>query len=342
MLLAVGLRLARQRIGILAPLGMIFVMWITLGYFTARPVFPSLAIFAVVTLVADDPRLRWSLPLLFWVWASIHGGFIVGLGYLVLQALRLWDRRWIVVLGASVAAVSLSAHGWAVWEILLRFGGSTDNLDLIQEWRPPDFVSLPLLPFLIGIVSLLVGAMNGRFKRNDLWVVVPFLMFAFTANRAVPLAAIALAPYFMPDPPEIRVGTTPIARPVGWLTVIAILALPVLVPVDEVGLEARFPVAAAERLDDVRTFHDDAVGGYLIYQGFAPGVFVDDRAELYGEVYSVALAARDAEPGWEDVFDEYRLDQALLLKTDAVVEVLKARGWPTTFEDEDYAILRRP
>ena len=339
LLSAVALRLARRQSGLLAPLGVLWVMWITLGYFTARPVFPSLAMLAVLVLVLDDIRLRWTVPLLFWVWASIHGGFIVGIGYLVLDALRLKERRHITTLLASLVAVTLTAHGWALWEILLRFGGSSANLDLIQEWRPPDFMTLPLLPFLLGIVGLLVVGMRGRLATRDLWVIVPFLVFAFTANRAVPLAAIVLVPFIFPPPRAVRIGTTPLARPVAWATIVIIVSLPFLIPVEDPGLAGRFPVEAATHLASLPTFHDDGVGGYLIYTGHPGGVFVDDRAELYGEVYADALAARDAEPGWEEMFAEYDIAQVLLLKTDAVVAVLQARGWDQTFEDEEYVVL---
>ena len=40
----------------------------------------------------------------------------------------------------------------------------------------------------------------------------------------------------------------------------------------------------AERLADVPTFHDDSTGGYLIWaEGPERLVYIDDRAELYGE-----------------------------------------------------------
>lgn len=342
LLLAVGLRLARKPGGLMGPLGLVGVMWITLGYFTARPVFPSLAMLSLVVLVADDDRLRWLLAPLFWVWAGLHGGFVVGLGYLILQAFQTRDRRWKIHIVAAAIGASLTAHGWAVWEILFQFGGSTENLDLIREWRPPDLLSVPLLPFLLGLVGLLVGGMNGRFARRALWVILPFFLFAFSANRAVPMAAIVLAPFAVPAIGNRRIGSNGLARPVGWAMVVTLLAVAWLIPMETIGLEGTFPVEAAKQLAPLPTFHDDAVGGYLIYQRFAPGAFVDDRAELYGSLYADALAARDAEPGWNDLFEDHHVKQVLLLKTDAIVEVLDALDWATSFEDEKYVVMLAP
>lgn len=334
---AVGLRLGPGR-GVLAPLGTLWVLWITLGYFTARPVFPSLALFAVTVLVCSRPRLRWTLPALFWVWASIHGGFIVGLGYVVLDGLRSRDRRRLVDVGASTVAATLGAHGVGIWAILLDFAGSRENLDLISEWRPPDLVSLPFLPFLGGIVALLVLATLQRVERKDLWVIVPFLVFAFTANRAVPLSAIALAAFVFPRN-ELTLGSKPFARPVGYLVVMLIVVVSLVVPVDEGRFDERFPVEAMGHLEPVRTFHDDGAGGYLIYAGF-PEVFIDDRAELFGELYGRFIDTRNGRPGWEDLFGEWELEQALLRGDEPLLELLQANGWARTYSDDSFLVLR--
>ncbi len=317
---AVGLRLGKER-GLMGPVGVLWVMWLTLGYFTARPVFASLALLAVLTLIVDRRHLRWTIPLLFWVWASVHGGFVVGLGYMVLQGLRRGDRRLYQDAAVGAVAATLTAHGWGVWEILLSFAHSSSNLDLILEWLPPDFVSIALIPFLVGIVGLLVLALRQKMTNRDLFVVIPFLVFAFTANRAVSLAAIALVAFLFPRN-QIRLGRASLAQPVAWSVVALMAVLPFLVNVEPDSFEQHFPVAAARHLEPVRTFHDDSAGGYLIYQGF-PYIFVDDRAELYGDVFKEFVDTRAGRPGWEEVFQKYDLQQALLNPDDPLVSLLR-------------------
>ena len=336
LLASVGLRVAPGR-RLLGPLAVVWVMWLSLGHFTARPVFFSLALFGLLTLIADREKLRWTIPLLFWVWASSHGGFVIGVGYLVLQALRTRRRSHLTDATVGLLVASLTAHGWAIWEILISFAGSSDNLDLIREWLPPDFVSLPYWPFLAAIVALITLGTLGQIQRNDLWVILPFLVFAFTANRAVSLAAVAIVPFVF-APTLSSLGTSPLARPAAWTAVALIFGLGWLVPVDDESFETKFPVLARSHLADVPTFHDDATGGYLIYEQF-PYVFVDDRAELFGGLYRRFVDAVAARPGWEDLFEEHDVEQVLLRKEDTLVEVLRSEGWIATFEDDQFVVL---
>ena len=48
--------------------------------------------------------------------------------------------------------VFLTAHGWGVVDYLLAFSRSSDALNLISEWAPPNLVSIARAPFLVAIV----------------------------------------------------------------------------------------------------------------------------------------------------------------------------------------------
>lgn len=339
LMLAVGMRVAKGR-GILGPAATVWVMWLVLGYFTARPVFPSLAFFGVLVLVADTKRLRWTLPLLFWIWASIHGGFFMGLGYLVLRVVRERDKSQLLDVGFGVLASSLTAHGWGAWETLFTFASSSDNLDLIAEWLPPDFLSIAHIPFLLALVAVIWLGAAGKLGTRDLWILLPFVVFAFTANRSVPLAAIAIAPIVFPTG-TWKFGRTPFSLPLSTAVLALIVALPLVLPIEEGLFEQRFPVAATEAMREVRTFHDDNSGGYLIYRRF-PFVLVDDRAELFGALYGEVGQARAARPGWQSVLEEHDLKQALLRVDEPLRTVLELSGWESKFEDDDFIVLSSP
>ena len=171
-------------------MGLAWIMWLVIGYFTPRPVLFSLALLAMFLLIADEARLRWTIPIAMWLWAAVHGGFIVGIGYLVLDGLRRRDRSRIVDVLAATVVTLLTAHGWGTWQVVLEFLGSSQSLDLIMEWLTPNFISIEHFPFALGIVALLIGAIRGRIEMRDLWVIGPFLLFAFTANRSVPLSGL--------------------------------------------------------------------------------------------------------------------------------------------------------
>jgi len=341
---AIGLRVYRSApVALPAAIGTIWVMWLTIGYFTPRPVLFSLALLALFLVAADDKRLRWTLPLIMWLWAAVHGGFIVGLGYLVLDGLRRRDRSRLADIGAATFVTFLTAHGWGTWQVVLQFLTSTGELDLIVEWLTPDLFSVEHFPFALALVAMLVGAINGRITKRDLWVVIPFLLFAFTANRAVPVAALVLAPWFVTvlartSKPSSSVSARQSALNAGVLA--AVLVVPWVVPL-EGGLDQElFAVEAINHLDPGQAFHDDAVGGYLIYEQWPERlVYIDDRAELYGEDFAIFVDARGAVPGWHEVFERYDLTQALLKVTDPLGEVLVASGWIETYRDERYVVL---
>jgi hypothetical protein len=280
-----------------------------------------------------------------WLWASVHGGFVVGLGYLVLDGMRRRDRGRIAdVVGAALVTV-FTAHGWGVWEVILKFFGSGQALDLIVEWLSPDFIGIEHFPFALGILAIIAGAIRGRLRSRDLWVIAPFLLFAFTANRAVPIAALALAPFFTgavlnrAGAPKIS-RATPFQGRLNALLVASVFLLPAVVPLAG-GLDRElFGVEAISHLGPERTFHDDGVGGYLIYAEWPERlVYIDDRAELYGDGFVDFVRARAGHPVWREVLEEYEIRQALLKVEDPLAQILAAAGWEERYRDENFVVL---
>src|SRR5690606_14682225 len=118
---------------------------------------------------------------------------------------------------------TLTAHGWGVWQVLLEFGRSQDSLDLITEWATPDLTKIALMPFLFGTVLLIIAGIRGGLKMRHLWIVVPFVIFAATATRAVFPAWIALAPFAGLALTSIRTSARSGGRETRVLTVVAAL-----------------------------------------------------------------------------------------------------------------------
>jgi hypothetical protein len=231
-----------------------------------------------------------------------------------------------------------------VWETILRFAGSGEALDLIVEWLPPDFTGVEHFPFALGILALLYGAMKGRIQPRDLWVVGPFLLFAFTANRAVPLSALVLAPFFL----ESLIGTSRSAQSraktsemrLNAILLGTVLLVPLVVPLRG-GLDRDvFAVDAVNHLAPGRAFHDDAVGGYLIYAEWPERkVYIDDRAELYGDTFIDFVRGRAGHDEWQEIFDRYQIHQALLKVEDPLAQILTVGGWQERFRDENFVVL---
>jgi hypothetical protein len=326
-----------------ASVGVTWIMWLTVGYFTPRPVLFSLVLLAVFLLAAESPASRWTLPLLMWLWSGIHGGFIVGLGYLVLDGLRRRDSRRLRDIISCLPVTFLTAHGWGTWEIVLGFLKNGDALDLISEWRPPEMISLALFPFALAIAAMFYGAIRGRVKPADLWVIVPFMLFAFMANRSVPISSLVLAPYFVGILDGWNLSGASATRRQSILNtavLAAVVFVPWVVPLKGGLDQTLFAVNALRFVEDERLFHDDAVGGYLIYSEWPDRqVYIDDRAELYGDRFLEFVRTRDGSPSWESVFEEFDIPQALLGVDDPLAQILRASGWSETYRDEDFILF---
>ncbi len=174
---------------------LIWLEVIALPYLAPRPVVVSFFLLALLLMVLRTPRLRWSIPLILWVWASMHGSFVLGIGLVVLDGLAHKDRRRIVDTVATVMASTATAHGWHVWGILLTFLRSSEGLAFIGEWSTPDVLSFQVLPFTALLVALYVVATQGSLPTRHLWVVAPFAVFGLSTSRAIMPASLVLMAY---------------------------------------------------------------------------------------------------------------------------------------------------
>ncbi|MDX1469357.1 MAG: hypothetical protein R3258_08440 [Acidimicrobiia bacterium] len=312
-----------------------------LRFIVPRPFVFAYPLFVLVVLAWDRRETRWTLPFLFWIWASVHGSFAIGLVYLGLSVLARRDRRALRVVLASGAVTLLTAHGMGVVTMLLDFARSRRYLDLVTEWRTPDFLEIPLLPVMIGIVVMIYGAMRQRIRPADLWIIGPFLLLTASATRAVPTGWIALVPLVAASMRGLEVRGLrgyPTGAAAVVLTAMLVLPFAFLEPVtidDE-----QLPVEASTTLLDVPTFHDDIAGGYLIWdETLSGGVFIDDRVEFYGGRIEEFFNVRTMREPWEPVFSSNGIEQALLRVSEPLVADLVEAGWVFTHQDDHFVVL---
>ena len=343
---AIGIAIfARTKSARITSVALIWLELIGLRYFAPRPVIVSFALLGVLILVLRTDRLRWTIPLLLWVWASMHGSFVLGGGLIILDGLARKDRRRAVDALAAGFAVSMTAHGWHVWEILVQFVRSSESLELISEWAPPDVLSLAVLPYTVLVVATLVQASRGALPLRQLWVVAPFLVFGLSTVRALMPASLVLL-VWLATSVRRRVEDSEQRSVMATVLTVALVVGPWFAPVERPSRlhEERFPIEAASRLIDVPTFHDDVIGGYLIFAGFSSNVvLVDDRAELYSaDFLADMVATRRGEPRWRQFFVEHEIEQVLIRTSDAIGVVLSEDiEWAEVYRDADFVVWRR-
>ena len=107
-----------------------------------------------------------------------------------------------------------------------------------------------------------------------------------------------------------------------------------------------YPVQGAAWIDvherGAQVFNQYEWGGYLIDRLYpAERVFIDGRADLYGPlVVDYDRIVRG--DGWQESFDRYGVNVALLSPKLPLVADLKAAGWTAGYEDSDQIVLVRP
>ena len=327
-------------------IALFFLAWIGVSFLSPRPVVFSYVLIALLALVLERESSAWSVPLILWVWAAVHGSFVLGVGLVVLHGIAR-RRRIGKELAVSMALISLTAHGLGVWVTLGRFVENRPALDLITEWAPPRLTGPSLAPYLVLITLVVWGASTQAIDRRDLIIVVPFLLFGLTATRSVYPAVIVVAPFVsaaVGDRLDRWTSSGTVHWGVNGAVAAIILVLPFLITPHWVGIsEDRFPTDLISQLDGSPLFHDDVVGGFLIYARPEGRVFVDDRAELYGATHFRALVdARNARPGWDALFAEHDIGQALIQVNDGLVSVLELEGWSRRGESDAYVLLVPP
>ncbi|HDH27285.1 MAG TPA: hypothetical protein ENH00_14005 [Actinobacteria bacterium] len=325
---------------------MAFFTWLGLAFQVPRPVLVSFLLLALLVVMVDR-GVMWGVPLVLWAWASVHGSWVLGLGYVALEALAS-RRSWkpvVRTLVASLIGVSITAHGLGVWEILGAFFRSRDALRLITEWAVPDILSVPNLPYALGIVALLVATARGGIETRKLWLIVPFLLFGLTSERSLFPAAIVLVPWTVLAASArqdlVRLSPRRAEAVVNVVIAVVILVAPFAAFVGvPLGIDsATFPIQAARHLTEGRVWSDDQTGGFLIYAYWPEReVFIDDRAELYGAAFMRELVqTRNGDPVWRDVFEQQGIDQALARSDSGIGRALDGAGWDKAFEASTWA-----
>lgn len=371
--LTVGPRLTRFIL--LAPaLSVASCVWVL------RPqVFSLLAIALLVWLIVRE-RWRW-LPLLFVVWANLHGGVVLG-GLTLTAALAVAVLRWKFVGqagdGRRVRALALAGAlsglatlctplGARMLPYILLTARRSRAIE-ISEWAPT--LPVDVLGIAFWIVALAFAAIVVRRRRalaaaawGD-WALLgvsvalfpiavqsqrnmaPFLMFA------APAASRLLGPAFRfrlprrqpkpPSPDHPRLNLALVG--VFGVFVAAVIALAWAAPIERLEWRPIAPRAlAALRACPGPLYNHYDDGGFLIW--FAPErpVFVDSRQDPYP--LDLLLEHEAVERGQRDVrplLARYGITCSFLPKGSPTVRALASLGWATRFRDERYVVQSAP
>jgi hypothetical protein len=329
-----------------------------------------------------DARSLWILIPIFALWVNLHGGWIWGflllLAYIVGTALdhlskenRFVFSNWKFLLqltGWSIAAglgIGLNPNGISIW----RLPFYTANVSMqIQEWASPDFHQLEFQPLLWMIFLLIIAAVIAKPKTSwaSLLKVIGFAYLTFVSQRGVAVFAIIAAPTLAKwtngaienIKKDFSLHTDKESRPlfpekinvVVNTLLVAIIGLAALgraylvsTP-DEVNKDVPAGAVAwlKENPSNGHLFNSYNWGGYLAWSLPQSPVFIDGRADLYGnELINDWWNVVDGTPQGFAILDQWRVQTILLEPTWPIIKLLPSSGWREVYQDNMAVIFVR-
>jgi hypothetical protein len=337
---------------------------LSMGHLLARPhvlVLPIMLAWANGLLLASERGQApsfWLLALIA-LWANLHGGFVFGLvlaGAFAIDALWNADRaqrwplamRWAAFGAGALVACCATPYGWGAILAARKILDLGELLHLIYEWMPADFSKFGA--FELSILALIAGALYGGVKLSPprIALVLGLLHMALSHVRNIELFALLLpVVVFAPVASQFALQPARFTRsraPVASIAVLAVLlggwTWLLAANTGFAPPEIHSPAAAVEALKahhPKRVLNDLPFGGYLIWRQMP--VFIDGRAELYGEAFEVAyyraLQLKDVN-GLLDILRTWEIDAVLLTPSTPAVGLLDhIGGWQRVYADQN-------
>jgi hypothetical protein len=310
-------------------------------------------------------RYIWFLPLMFAVWANLHGGVMLGMilltGTAVLEMVL--QRRPLVrpvaLTAACALATGLTPLGFSVWaEVPAALSRSRSYG--IAEWKAPTLTDPLLAPFwLLGTLLLWLLITTKPWRRAPhrrdvpVWGALALLPLALSASRNVSPFAVLVVPAVnrllqsrFPSPGR-AVGERPRLNSL-------ILALTAVFGVGGVGyawsteiprlqwqpLPRELTAAISACPEQVYNRYDE--GGYLIW--FAPSrkVFIDSRQDPYPPELMQEHMRVEASGEYEPTFSRYSIRCAFLPAQSLLAQRLMSERWTDLYRDDNWVVLARP
>lgn len=359
-----------------APRAVLFAMLallLSMHHVLARPhilALPVMVGWVGLLMAAADrksaPSWTW-LPLMA-LWANLHGGFVLGLaliGPISLEAVEHAEKgrrlalfvRWVMFGIGALIASCCTPYGWRTLQGATNILSLGELLSLIFEWMPANFATFTSFEgALLGLIAF--GYYRGLVLSAPRIFLILFLTWsALTHVRSIEAFAF-LVPLVLAKPlgqmfprrtPDAADADRWPARHVTALGALMIVAASWTSTSLYLG-HHRFtftmtqtPVAAVDLLEQRkvrRIFNAYQFGGYLISRDIP--VFVDGRAELYGEKFVVDFfkATEGKKPELlPRLLDEYRIDATLLVADAPGPQILdQLKGWKRIYAD-DIAVI---
>lgn len=241
----------------------------------------------------------------------------------------------------------------------------------IEEWQSPNFHDIRMQSFAVFLVVAfgVMGASKRRMTVVEFLLVAGFGFMGLLAARFIALFAVVAPVVIIRHSEELlanwgellnfRINIKLDRQPtpfLGWvnrvivslLILVVFLKVSIVLPAEEnmAVFRESLPVTAAEFIKseqpEGRMFNSYDFGGYLIWSLSEYPVFIDGRADLYGdEIIFEWLSIVRGEVGWQESLHEWGVGFVIVEPEMPLVERLEEEGWELIYADEVAVVFQR-
>lgn len=299
----------------------------------------------------------WAVVPLFWLWACVHGTWIIGLltGELF-SLLIVVDARWrlprrrslrlLAVHLLSLVAVAVTPLGPGL--LLEPFKVNEVARATVNEWQPPapgnPLMLLVLLMASAVLASVPLQRRRWRESLGHLLLVSAGIALAVYSVRTIAFAGMLLVPALAAAFGPRATLRDPV-RPrelLPWLAAAVVLAV---MPGVLLGVDTRPPIASgiSSGLDALPAGSpvvvDVRVSGWVLHAHPRLRPLRDLRAEVYSPATAHAYEAfMKGEPGWRQYADDHQVRAMLLGVGAPLAPLLSGDGWQVVASDTTYEL----
>lgn len=316
----------------------------------------GIALLLELTLRRTPLRLA-LLPLLFMAWANVHGGFLVGLVYVLWLAITQRQAQYLLAALTAVIATFVNPYLYNLYAEIFRTLFDTDLHNYVAEWSA--FVVDPGMSIYIGlwITSLILGSTQS-WRAAASFDALLFVSI-FKSHRNMPIFTIfslrrtlnGLQAMF---PLQKMSGTLQGCRAVTAILVTVMIAGGLAyggLTSARIDKESSYPKQIAtyimENPCSGNVFNDYTAGGYLIWKAPNTKFFIDGRMpswEQNGEKYMRTYMNLQTDTSMRnDVFKRYDIACVIWNKDTKFAVSLQKEGWSQAVADPSgYVLYKKP
>jgi hypothetical protein len=274
---------------------------------------------------------------------------------------------WTVI---AALAISINPNGPALWKLPFYTVGV--SIESIIEWRSPDFHRLDLHPVLWLIFLLIVGTGTSgkKLSGSELLKVIGFSYMAFVSQRSIGAFVVIATPVVINSLHDFwlqgvasfssrfgRVFQRRQSKPIPISLAVSLNFLILAIFIVVIFLRA-FSVSTLSQVHNglphqavewIRTnqpqgrmFNSYNWGGYLQWELPEYPVFIDGRADLYGEkLINGWWNVVNATDNGVALLDSWQVNFVLLEPNLPILQHLIQNGWHILYEDDIAVIIGR-